>query len=512
VRLRGENPKKVVSETKSCFEKGEGGKQMKKVILIALVMALVGGAAYANYCARDYVPANTLLVPFVRVAMAPGWTAPDTTGYTTLFAITNVSQEAQIVHISTYSILSEKFIDFDVILSGYDVITMNFRDIIAGHLDLLPNGGQPDFTKKMQLKTTVGYSYTPFKFGPGYTGLVPNDLGSGATLVSQDRNQITNIATLCAGRFPYAYYPEILSTYAMTILMPPLAAWTHPGCAPTLARLDRANDWLKNLTAAEAWLYAYADVVTACNNEFPTNDTYWTPTLYMANRNVLIGDVIYLNQTANASESIPAVSVEYNGNTGMVNFYDYSTTDALGVPQVAYSGLEPLATAFAFRYANDTVNNVSSKFILWKNFTETNPLTMKVNDCQAYVYYAWDEDEFSVSPGGGGCPYSPCPTLQGETNETPFQTQAVPLTNTNWDLAGAYGWMLYIMPPAFAPFTYDPAMTAPYWYMGYAGVTYNYGTYSTMLDAATMANTHCFANQVLQPVGIIDLGINALTP
>jgi hypothetical protein len=486
---------------------------MKKVILIALVMALAGGAAYANYCARDYVPANTLLVPFVRVAMQSGWTAPDPSGYTTLFAITNVSQEAQIVHISTYSILSEKFIDFDVILSGYDVITMNFRDIIAGHLDLLPNGGEPDFTLEMQTRTTTGYSYTPFKFGPGYTGVTSQDLGSGVSLRSQDRNEIPSIDTLCAGRFPYSYYPEILSTYAVTILQPPLAAWTHPGCAPNAPRVDRTNDWLKNLTDAEAWFYAYADVVTACNNEFPTNDTYWTPTLYMANRNVLIGDVIYLNQTANASESIPAVSVEYAGGPP-VNFYDFSTTDVAGAPQVGFSALEPLATAFAFRYANDTVNGVSSKFILWKNFTETNFVDMEVNDCVAYIYYAWDEDEFSVSPGGGGCPYSPCPTLQGETNETPFQTQAVPLTNTNWDLAGAYGWLLYIMPPAFAPLPAGyPDVTVPWhWYMGYAGVVYSYGNYTTMLDAATMANTHCFPFEVLQPVGIRDLGINALTP
>jgi hypothetical protein len=492
---------------------------MKKVILIALVMALAGGAAYANFCARDYVPANTLLVPFVRVAMAPGWTATDPSGYTTLFAITNVSQEAQIVHISTYSILSAKFIDFDLILSGYDVITMNFRDIIAGHLDLLPNGGQPDFTKAMQLRTAA--NYTPTKFGPGYTGVISNDLGAGATLRSQDRNQIPDIATVCALRFPYAYYPEILSSLALTILRPPLAAWTHPGCAPNVARTDRQTDWLKNLTDSEAWLYAYADVVVACNNEFPTNDTYWTTVLttppqtgYMANRNVLIGDVIYLKPGV-ASESIPAVSVEYNGFTGLVNFYDYSTTTSAGAAQIAFSGLEPLATAFAFRYANDTVNNVSSSFILWKNFAELTSATLHtVNDCQAYIYYAWDEDEFSVSVGSQGCPYSPCPTLLGETNETPFQTQAVPLTNSNFDLAGAYGWMLYIMPPAFAPFTLvtTPPLIPWHWYMGYAGVTYNYGAYSTMLDAATMANTHCFANQVLQPTGVRDLGINALTP
>lgn len=498
---------------------------MKRTLTIALVATLalsLGGVAYANYCARDYVPANTLLVPFIKVGMLPGWTGTDPNGATTMFAITNVSQAAQIVHISTYSILSQKFIDFDVVLSGYDVVTINFRDILAGNLAAIPTGGEPDFSAEMQTRTIPGYSYTPFKFGPGYTGLTSNDLGDGSNPAatdnvngnrSFDRDTATGIAT-CTGRFPYGTYPEILSVYAKQILRPPLTAWTHPGCSPSPARPDRASDWLSTLNDNEAWLYAYADVVNSCNNDFPTNQTYWTAntTGYMANRNVIIGDVIYLDATHNFSEALPAVSVEYSANVipaNMVNFYDQKTLSADGLTAYnAYSSLEPLPTAFAFRYGN--AGPVTSNFILWKNFAEyiNFPTSTKVDDCKAYVYYAWDEDEFSVSPGSGKCPYSPCPTAPGETNETPFETQSVPLTSSNFDLAGGFGWMLYIMPPAFAPHLYSSTMTTPYWYMGYAAVQFKYGTYSAALEAATMANTHCFANQVLQPAGQADLGLN----
>lgn len=494
----------------------------KRILTIALVTALamsLGGVAYANYCARDYVPANTLLVPFIKVGMLPGWSAADPNGATTMLAVTNVSQAAQIIHVSTYSILSQKFIDFDVVLSGYDVVTINFRDIIQGNLSAIPSGGEPDFSQVMQTRTDPGYSYTPFKFGPGYNGLTSQDLGDGSNPAtaagnqSYDRDTATGVST-CAGRFPYGNYPEILSLYAKTILMPPETAWSHPGCAPNPARPDRLNDWLSTFNSNEAWMYAYVDAVNACNNDFPTNQTYWTANNslgYMSNKNVLIGDIVYLDAFHNFSEAVPAVSIEYapNVSTGaQVNFYDEKITDSSNNLYNTYSSLEPLPTAFGFRYGNAA--GVTSNFILWKNFPEyvNFPTSTKVDDCKAYIYYAWDEDEFSVSPGSGKCPYSPCPTAPGETNETPFETQSVPLTNSNFDLAGGFGWMLYIMPPAFAPFTYSPAMTTPYWYMGWAGVQFKFGTYSAMMEAATMANTHCFANQTLQAPGLIDLGLN----
>ena len=40
---------------------------MKKIFAVTLVaaLALFAGSAYANFCARDVVPASTLLVPYV---------------------------------------------------------------------------------------------------------------------------------------------------------------------------------------------------------------------------------------------------------------------------------------------------------------------------------------------------------------------------------------------------------------------------------------------------------------
>ena len=102
---------------------------MTRFLTMALLGAVVLGAssvAYANVCAMDVVPAATLLFPFVPFDYDGG-----TQGQTTLFTITNVSSEAQIVHITVWSDYSVAILDFNVILTGYDVVQMNIRDILG---------------------------------------------------------------------------------------------------------------------------------------------------------------------------------------------------------------------------------------------------------------------------------------------------------------------------------------------------------------------------------------------
>ena len=83
---------------------------MKRFLTMALagVLALgLGSAAYAVECALDNVPASTLLFPFVTYDYETGFIGgTDNSGQTTLFAITNVSSEAQIVHVTLWSDLS----------------------------------------------------------------------------------------------------------------------------------------------------------------------------------------------------------------------------------------------------------------------------------------------------------------------------------------------------------------------------------------------------------------------
>ena len=113
---------------------------MKRFLTLALVGALVLGASsvlYANVCAFDAVPAATLLYPFVVYNYEQG-----AAGYDTLFSVTNVSSEAQIVHFTVWTDFSVAILDFNVILTGYDVQNISIRDILqTGQLPVTLYGG-----------------------------------------------------------------------------------------------------------------------------------------------------------------------------------------------------------------------------------------------------------------------------------------------------------------------------------------------------------------------------------
>ena len=101
---------------------------MKKFLTLALVGALVLGVSsvvYANVCAFDAAPAATLLFPFVAYNYDAGFD-----GITTLFSITNVSSEATIAHVTVWTDFSVAILDFNILLTGYDVQVINIRDIL----------------------------------------------------------------------------------------------------------------------------------------------------------------------------------------------------------------------------------------------------------------------------------------------------------------------------------------------------------------------------------------------
>jgi hypothetical protein len=113
---------------------------MKRFLTLALMGAVMLGAgsvAFANVCAFDPVPAATLLFPFVTYNYDLG-----VGGYNTLFAITNVSDEAQIVHVTLWTDFSVPILDFNIQLTGYDVQSLSIRDILAnGQLPVTVNSG-----------------------------------------------------------------------------------------------------------------------------------------------------------------------------------------------------------------------------------------------------------------------------------------------------------------------------------------------------------------------------------
>jgi hypothetical protein len=272
--------------------------------------------------------------------------------------------------------------------------------------------------------------------------------------------------------------------------------------------------YLTGLTTNPVFFYVTVDVVNLCSTVFPNQSGYWTGAVPKS-ANVLIGDIFYVDQARNFSESIPAVAVESGAvlttaqGTGAGNFYG-RTTAARGVDD-----REPLATAFAFRYLNS--GGLSSEIRLWKNRTEVYFDDSTAGDprygvylgldtylayaCDPFLYYAWDEDENVRSRGGG-----PSGFATNEPNPLPFETQSVPLTSSNFNgLLDTNGWMLLVLDTSVfsnnPPYGFGTGQQGQ-WPFGWVGIKYNFGTYSTMTEAATVGNAICFPSQVLPQLGI----------
>ena len=100
----------------------------KAVLLVAVATALASGQAVAEIGTIDDVPAATLLLPYFEVDLNSA------NGVTTLFSINNASASAAVAHVTVWTDLSVPVLDFDVYLTGYDVQTINMRDILNGIL------------------------------------------------------------------------------------------------------------------------------------------------------------------------------------------------------------------------------------------------------------------------------------------------------------------------------------------------------------------------------------------
>src|SRR5947209_4785499 len=112
---------------------------MKKTALCLALLGLLalGGQALAVICTIDEVPAATLLLPYFDVDLG------NPNGETTLFSINNASATAVLAHVVVWSDLSVPVLDFNIYLTGYDVQTINLRDILVnGVLPRTASAGQ----------------------------------------------------------------------------------------------------------------------------------------------------------------------------------------------------------------------------------------------------------------------------------------------------------------------------------------------------------------------------------
>jgi hypothetical protein len=503
---------------------------MKRFLTLALVGALVLGVSsvvYANVCAFDAAPAATLLFPFVTYNYDLGFD-----GYNTLFAITNVSSEATIAHVTVWTDFSVAILDFNILLTGYDVQTLSIRDIlkdgklpvttIAGHTT---QEGINDDGPISESNSILPWDFTQ-----------PLDEPEATSVLSADARCTTGDSAY-PGRYATPIPPQILELFKGWLQSSQTATWKHSDlCSFGSSYTPIPSPWMYNrTTASDTWMYITVDVVETCNKTFPDEAGYWVPAVGGGEArydNILIGDVIWVNSTDRLSEASTAVHIEADTELGLVategvdgfpvSFYHrYSVMG----PDNVSDYREPLPTAWAFRYFGARTEGLDTIIRAWKGSSidaivpdlkispvSEAPTAMTATNVLAYTYYAWDEEENVLTTTQ--VPWSQPGGQSVVPNLLPLETQEVNVEQFN--TVADSGWMLFVWPASnfYTESPLDATGCEDLYdlYQTWMGVKFTAtGQYSAFTEGTVMANFNCFSQQMVQNgLGIafdyVDLG------
>ena len=303
---------------------------MKKLaVAFALVgLMALGGQAFALICTVDDVPAATLLLPYFEVDLA------NPNGVTTLFSVNNASATAVLAHVVVWTDLSVPVLDFNIYLTGYDVQTINMRDILAGILPRTASDGQD-----------------------------PTDTISPQGDFSQDINFAS-----CSGQLPIAPLPADFVDYLRRTLTGQSIPAGFPSAGQCAGRALGDNI---------ARGYVTVDTVNNCTLRFPSVRAYFD--LDVTDQNVLWGDYFYVNTGQNFAQGETLVHIEAAGLASVGTSDGFGSYPAEGFAPgdytfygryVGWDGSdqrEPLATNFATRYVLGGDFSGGTNLVVWRD-------------------------------------------------------------------------------------------------------------------------------------------------
>jgi len=367
---------------------------MKKTVLSLALLALValGGQASAVICTVDDVPGATLLLPYFEVDLA------NTNGVTTLFSINNASATAVLAHVVVWSDLSVPVLDFNVYLTGYDVQSINMRDILAGNLPQTASAGQD-----------------------------PTDAISPKGTFSQDINFAS-----CNGQLPTGALPASFVSHLQTALTGQFSNLLG-GCAG-LAYGD-------NIARG----YVTVDTVNNCTLRFPGDLGYFGAggSGDATNQNVLWGDYFYVNSATNRADGNALVHIEADASNPETSVSGQYTFYGRYVNFTAVDNREPLATNFAVRFLNGGPFSGGTNLIVWRDSKVrqgafkcgTTPAWYPLGQEQIVIF---DEQEHPQVPQT--FPVSPQPPQSGII-PFPAETQSTAVGGAAFPVPYKFGWL-----------------------------------------------------------------------
>ncbi len=274
--------------------------------------------ARADICAGDDVPAATLLLPYFEVDLDNEW------GINTLFSVNNASATAVLAHVVVWSDLSVPVLDFNIYLTGYDVQTINLRDIVVrGVLPRTASDGQD-----------------------------PLDTISPQGDFSQDLNFAS-----CAGQLPPPNLPSSFIAHLQNSLTGQSSTILGNRCAG------------RNLGDRYARGYITIDTVNNCTLRFPGDAGYFGAggTGDVTNQNVLWGDYFYIEDMNNLAQGETLVHIEADATNPETSTAGEYTFYGRYVSWTAIDNREPLATNFGVRYINGGTFSGGSDLIVWRD-------------------------------------------------------------------------------------------------------------------------------------------------
>src|SRR3954468_23059943 len=371
----------------------------RAAFLLALACLLtLAGQASAVICTVDDVPGATLLLPYFEVDLA------NPTGVTTLFSINNASATAVLAHVVVWSDLSVPVLDFNVYLTGYDVQTINVRDLLAGAIPVTASAGQD-----------------------------PNNSISPKGAKSQDINFAS-----CTGQLPPPPLPAAFIQH--------LALALTGKASPLFSGLCSGRNLGDNVARG----YITVDTVNNCTLRFPGDPGYFLPGGGgdATDQNVLWGDYFYVNSAAAFADGNPMVHIEASPTNpettvaGDYTFYGRYDTP----PWNAADNREPLATNYAARFLNGGVFSGGTDFLVWRDSkVNQGPFTCSAQTGRPFWFplgqegiVIFDEQEHPQVPQQ--FPVSPQPQ---NTSLVPFpaETQSTHVGGSSLPVPYDFGWI-----------------------------------------------------------------------
>lgn len=416
--------------------------KQKAALVMLLGFPWLPATTQAEIGGLDDVPAASLLLPYFEVDLG------DAFGLTTLFSVTNARQEATVANVTLWSDLGIPSLSFNLYLTGYDIQTVNLRDLFnTGTLPGTASSGQDP-------GDTVSPG-GPFSFDSDVDG--------------------------CDGILPYA---QTLPAVFVAHLRAAHTGKASPVFLGQCAGFDFEDEIARG--------YLTIDQVATCTLGFPGEPDYFDPAV-IGFANVLVGDYFYVDPEENFAQGETMVHLEADPSLDGDNYTFYRALSG------GADRREGLGNAFLARFVRGGAFDGGTDFVVWRDSRATvepfpcggplpAPFPLFTDQLAAF-----DEEENVEIPGDIIIDPPPPPTPA-----FPLSANRVSPDDPGLFLSFEFGWLYLNLNTEVA----GSAVPFERVSQGFASVVMKAnGRFSVGFDAYQLSNVTEPTNAILEPIG-----------